>query len=250
MRHRKTLRTGLNAPEESIASANQIIEPFGDGTALHGLAENSRSAIPQPVHCSAKSSSCARSRSTRRSIAGTSSAGCLRKRTARPARGTRKQSNVKTASAFPRSGRILRAANTSIASRSKARAANLSNLRLRPRNTSLARSNFRVAHRELAAAAPCMKGKREEIALTNRGLMTNSTTQFPRSTISHLYQSGDGLRRNYVWGTMLAWRATSCQRPCCFIQMAVKRRFSTLPALGIFPPQVTVSLPATMTVSP
>ena len=52
------------------------------------------------------------------------------------------------------------------------------------------------------------------------------------------------------WGTMLAWRATCCQRPCCFIQTAVMRRCSVFPALGIFPPHVTVSLPATITVSP
>src|SRR6185437_13856801 len=51
-------------------------------------------------------------------------------------------------------------------------------------------------------------------------------------------------------GTMLAWRATCCQRPPCFIHTAVKRRCSDFPALGIRPPQVTVSLPATITVSP
>lgn len=190
------LSGALNAPEESIASANRTTEPFGDGTALRGLAENSRSAIPQPVHCSAKSSNCARSRSIRLSIAGTSSVGCLRKLTARPALGTHKQSNEKTVSAFPRLDRIPRAANTSIASRSKARAANLSNLRRRRRSTSRARLNSRDAHRELAAAERCTQGKREEIALTNHGLTTNSTTQSPRSTNSLSYQLGEDLRRN------------------------------------------------------
>jgi hypothetical protein len=33
---------------------------------------------------------------------------------------------------------------------------------------------------------------------------------------------------------MLAYRATSCQRPFCFIQTAAKRRCSAFPALGIF----------------
>jgi len=47
-------------------------------------------------------------------------------------------------------------------------------------------------------------------------------------------QAGVGMTLgNYVWGTMFAWRATSCQRPCCFIQMPVNRRFSAFPAFGI-----------------
>src|SRR5438477_755153 len=49
---------------------------------------------------------------------------------------------------------------------------------------------------------------------------------------------------------MLACRATSCQRPPCFIHIPVKRRCSVLPALRIFPPRTTVSPPATMAVSP
>jgi hypothetical protein len=51
-------------------------------------------------------------------------------------------------------------------------------------------------------------------------------------------------------GTMLACRATSCQRPLCFIHIPVKRRCSVFPAFGIFPPHTTVSLPAAITVSP
>jgi hypothetical protein len=49
---------------------------------------------------------------------------------------------------------------------------------------------------------------------------------------------------------MLACRAISCHRPPCFIQTAVNRRFSVLPAFGILPPQTTVSRPATITMSP
>lgn len=51
-------------------------------------------------------------------------------------------------------------------------------------------------------------------------------------------------------GMMFACRATSCQRPRRFIHIPVKRSCSVFPALGIFPPHTTVSLPAVITVSP
>src|SRR6267154_5794580 len=55
---------------------------------------------------------------------------------------------------------------------------------------------------------------------------------------------------HHCGGTMLACRATSRQRPPCFIHMPVKRRCSVFPAFGILPPHTTVSLPAAMAVSP
>jgi len=81
-------------------------------------------------------------------------------------------------------------------------------------------------------------------ASCGRSRVTGSNTR------SFSQTNHDGTAIPHCPGTMLAWRATSCQRPSWRIQTAVNRRFSILPAFGIRPPHFTVSLPATMTVSP
>jgi hypothetical protein len=72
-------------------------------------------------------------------------------------------------------------------------------------------------------------------------LLTPGMEMFSTSGDRNVYHCG---------GTMLACRATSCQLSPCFIHIPVKRRCAVLPAFGIFPPHTTVSLPATIAVSP
>ncbi len=118
-RRRKTWRGASNVPAASTVLASRTIARFGDGTGSRGLAENSRSTIPQRGRCSAKSLNYGRNQSIQRSIVGTSSGGSRRKRTARRARGMHRPSNAKMASAFRRSDRIRRAESTNIALRSR-----------------------------------------------------------------------------------------------------------------------------------
>jgi len=123
MRRRRRFGGGWRLPADETASAKRITARCGDGRAWRGWAASGKTAT-RPASSCANAWSCGAYPSTNRMIDGTSNDGCRRKLTAHREPGTRRLSNGQTASACPRLGLIPIEANTSIASRSKDRAAN------------------------------------------------------------------------------------------------------------------------------